>query len=43
VALALGFSLLRYWRGSLIACVVAHALHNALVSGLLILLVSIVG
>jgi membrane protease YdiL (CAAX protease family) len=43
IGLAIGFGLLRYWRGSLIACIVAHALHNALVACILSLLVSVVG
>ncbi len=30
-SLAVGFSLAREWRGSLIACMVAHGLHNGLV------------
>ena len=38
--LGLGFSfgLLRYWRGSLIPCITAHALHNGAVMALLITL-----
>jgi membrane protease YdiL (CAAX protease family) len=43
VSLATGFALLRWWRGSIIAPIVAHALHNAVVTGLLLMLTGVLG
>jgi membrane protease YdiL (CAAX protease family) len=37
MALALGFALLREWRGALIPCMVAHGLNNGLLTLMLIL------
>ncbi len=37
MALAFGFSLIREWRGTLLPCMVAHGLHNGLVTLTLIL------
>jgi membrane protease YdiL (CAAX protease family) len=34
MALAMGFTLMRQWRGSLSSCIVAHGLNNALVMSL---------
>ena len=39
--LAIGFSLVREWRGSLIAPMTMHAINNGLVTGMLFLLMSI--
>jgi membrane protease YdiL (CAAX protease family) len=36
--LAVVFSLLREWRGSLVPSITAHALHNAFITTLLILI-----
>jgi len=41
ISLGLGFAILREWRGSLIAPIVAHALHNGTVMAFLITLVSL--
>jgi membrane protease YdiL (CAAX protease family) len=35
IGLAMTFAMLRWWRGSLISCMTAHFLHNALVSVIL--------
>ena len=37
--LAFGFCLVRQWRGSLIACITMHAIHNGLTMSLLIPLI----
>jgi hypothetical protein len=42
VTLGFNFALVRNWRGSLIGPMVAHALHNATVLGLVIALMSII-
>jgi membrane protease YdiL (CAAX protease family) len=34
MSLALGFTILREWRGSLISCMIAHGMNNALVMSL---------
>jgi membrane protease YdiL (CAAX protease family) len=34
MALAMGFTLMRQWRGSLISCMIAHGINNALVLSL---------
>lgn len=39
IMLGLGFALLRQWRGSLVACITAHAIHNGIVTGVLVLAV----
>lgn len=39
-SLAITFSLLREWRGSLIPAITAHALHNAFITTLLIAIIS---
>lgn len=41
IALGFAFSLLREWRDSLIAPIVAHCLHNSLVLGILIAVVTL--
>lgn len=40
--LGVGFALLREWRGSLIAPVIAHALHNGALVGLMLLIADVV-
>ncbi len=40
MAMAIGFGLIREWRGSLIAPMVAHGLHNGMIVGLLAIAVS---
>lgn len=40
MGLALVFSLIREWRGSIIGCMVAHAMHNAAIVTVLILAIS---
>jgi membrane protease YdiL (CAAX protease family) len=40
MALAFGFALIREWRGTVIPCMVAHGLHNGLVTVTLILALS---
>jgi membrane protease YdiL (CAAX protease family) len=37
IMLGLGFALLRQWRGSLVACITAHAIHNGIVTGVMVL------
>jgi membrane protease YdiL (CAAX protease family) len=39
--LGFGFALMREWRGSLIAPIVAHFMHNATVFTILLLLFSV--
>ncbi len=34
MSLAIGFTIMREWRGSLISCMIAHGLNNALVMSL---------
>lgn len=41
IALGFAFSILREWRDSLIAPIVAHALHNSLVLGFIITLITL--
>lgn len=36
VMLGLGFALIRQWRGSIIACMTAHAIHNGIVTTVLV-------
>ncbi len=43
IALGVGFSLMREWRGSLIAPMTAHCMHNAMVLALLLVVFRIVG
>jgi membrane protease YdiL (CAAX protease family) len=43
IALGFGFAMLREWRGSLIASMTAHCIHNALVLGVLLTLMRLVG
>lgn len=43
IGLAMGLAMLRWFRGSLISCITAHAIHNALVSALLFTLVKLLG
>jgi membrane protease YdiL (CAAX protease family) len=43
IALGFGFALLREWRGSLIASMTAHCLHNTMVIGFLLLAMKFVG
>jgi membrane protease YdiL (CAAX protease family) len=42
-ALGFGFALLREWRGSLIACATAHAIHNGTVLVLLLTVMRMLG
>lgn len=41
IALGAGFALIRAWRGSLVACVTAHALHNGTLMVLMIVMFSL--
>ena len=41
IALGVGFAMLREWRGSIIAAVTAHAIHNGFVFGVLLTAVAI--
>lgn len=43
LGLAVSFAMLRWWRGSLISCITAHCMHNAIVSALLFSLVKALG
>lgn len=43
LGLAVSFAMLRWWRGSLISCITAHCMHNAIVSLLLYSLVKALG
>lgn len=43
IALGLGFSMMREWRGSIIATMTAHALHNSAVLVLVLTLTRIIG
>lgn len=43
IALGFGFALLREWRGSLIASMTAHGVHNAVVLGLLLFAMRLLG
>jgi membrane protease YdiL (CAAX protease family) len=43
IALGFGFALLREWRGSLIASMTAHCVHNAVVLGLLLFAMRLLG
>jgi membrane protease YdiL (CAAX protease family) len=38
IMLGLGFAMLREWRGSLVACIVAHFIHNSTVIALMIVM-----
>jgi membrane protease YdiL (CAAX protease family) len=40
MALGFNFALMRIWRGSLIAPMVAHALHNTVLVTMLLLILS---
>jgi membrane protease YdiL (CAAX protease family) len=41
LALGISFGLLRYWRGSLVASITAHAIHNTAVLGILLTVVGL--
>ncbi|MFT3683941.1 MAG: CPBP family intramembrane metalloprotease [Phycisphaerales bacterium] len=41
IALGAGFALIRAWRGSLVACVTAHALHNGTVTIVMLVMFSL--
>ncbi len=43
IALGFGFALIREWRGSLIASMTAHCIHNAAVLGLLLVAMRLLG
>lgn len=43
IGLAIGFAALRWWRGSLISCITAHALHNTIVTAMLFAFSSLLG
>lgn len=43
IALGFGFAYIREWRGSLIASMTAHCIHNAMVLGLLIFAMKLMG
>lgn len=43
IALGFGFAMMREWRGSLVACMTGHCLHNGVVLGVLLLVVHLIG
>ena len=43
IALGFVFGCLRAWRGSLVACITAHAIHNGLIVVLMVTVVTLVG
>lgn len=42
ITLGFNFALIREWRGSIIGCMVAHALHNGAVLGLVITVIALI-
>ena len=43
IALGMVFSFLREWRGSLVACITAHAVHNTVALSVAITLIRVLG
>lgn len=41
IALGAGFALIRMWRGSLVACITAHALHNGTLTVVMLVMFSL--